>query len=254
MLILLNLPGMRILIIDSEPVVAEQLKGYISAVKKECSFLPLAASLQESLQIVTSMTPDVIFMDVDLSYNKAFNLFRKTTFQSPIIFTASNEQHLNGTVENNGITYIMKPFEPNMIEEAFQYIEKSRKLSSLPYWDNNTAQAIYKSRFLVKQGQKLIPVKTSSINHFSSEGSLVYLVTHDKRKYVIDEPLNELDTLLNPADFFRVNRKFIISKEAILSLDYYSKGQVAVRANLLETERIIVSRQQTPILKMWLSH
>lgn len=252
---------MKILIIENETVSAEQLKGCISAVKKECSFLPFAGSIREGLMIAATITPDVIFMDISLSDGRAYQHFRKTTLLTPIIFTASNDQHLAGVVENNGISYIMKPFQQNMIAEAFHYIEKCKQLSTLPFREDilytqvyPSARQLYKTRFLVKQGQKLIPVKTADINHFCSEDSLVYLVTTDKRKYVVDEPLNELELLLNPADFFRVNRKFIIAKSSILSLDYYSKGQVAVKAGLLEAERIIVSRQQTPLIKMWLSH
>ena len=247
---------MRILIIESGLGSAEKLKGSISAVKKECNFLPFASSIQESLEIVSTITPDVIFMNIDLSESKGFDLLRKTTFMSPIVFTTDDHEAATAVIHKNDVIYILNTYQQKRIEEAFYYIEKTKKLRDLPVISLAQADAperAIKNRFLFRHGQKLIPVKSAEINHFSSEGSLVHVVTRDKRRYVADESLNELDEMLNPAEFFRINRKFIIAKDSILSLDYYSKGQVAVKANLLETERLVVSRQQTPVLKMWLS-
>lgn len=251
---------MKILIIENEPIHAEQLKNYISHVKNGCSFLPLASSIRESILILSSVTPDLIFMDIELSDGSAFNIFNEIAVKSPVVFTTAYNQYMTEAFDSNGIAYLLKPIREEMVSKAFQNLEKTRNMfhatgSHSIYEEFRKLHAAkqYKSQFLVKQGQKLIPVKTTEINHFFSDDSLVYLVTTDKRKYVTDESLSELEAVLDPHDFFRVNRKFLVSKKAILSLDYHSKGQVAVNMNLMGAERIIASRQQTPLLKMWLN-
>jgi DNA-binding LytR/AlgR family response regulator len=250
---------MTILIIEREHNIAEQLKTYISAARNECSFLPHATTMQDSLPMLSASAPDVIFINIELSDPEAFSYLRKMRLMSAIVFTITNEAAIAKTIENNGFTYLLKPVQESMVKKVFQDIERN--------WNNDfllpglnfsraekSAQTThYKSGFLVKQSQRLIPVKTTEINHFATEGSLVCLVTTDKRKFVIDETLNELEQLLDPAEFFRVNRKFILARGTIRSLDYYTKGQVMVKANLLESERIAVSRQQTPFLKNWLN-
>lgn len=250
---------MTILIIERELNIAEQLKTYIREVRNECSFLPYATTMQDSLPMLSASTPDVIFINIELSDPDAFSYLRKLRLMSAIVFTITNEAAIAKTIESNGISYLLKPVQENIVKKVFQDIERNWKSDFLmqgPDFLRNEKFALkrqYKSGFLVKQSQRLIPVKTSEINHFTTEGSLVCLVTTDKRKYFIDETLNELEQLLNPQDFFRVNRKFILAKGTIRSLDYFTKGQVMVKANLLDSERIAVSRQQTPYLKHWLN-
>ncbi|HEY6502962.1 MAG TPA: LytTR family DNA-binding domain-containing protein [Chitinophagaceae bacterium] len=251
---------MKILIIENEPIHAEQLKSFISNIKDDCSFFPVVTSIRESIILLSTVTPDLIFMDIELSDGAAFDIFRETTVKSPVVFTTAYNQYMTDAFDNNGIAYLLKPIRQEMVEKAFQNLDKTRDMFQPTgrQYQYESLKALqekkpYKTQFLVKQGQKLIPVKTTGINHFFYDDSLTYLVTTDKKKFVTDETLSELETILHPDEFFRVNRKFLVSKKAILSLDYHSKGQVAVNVNLVESEKIIVSRQQTPLLKMWLN-
>lgn len=250
---------MNILIIENEPASAGQLKDIVSEVRSDCHFLPVSSSVADSVRCLEQNTPDLIFMDIELSDGSAFDIFNEVTVKSPVIFTTAFNEHITRAFDNNGMDYLLKPVNPEMVTKAFRNYERyksifgSNKSYDFNFLKKASVNTSYKSQFLVKHGQKLIPVKIADINHFSSDGNLVYLVTQDKRKYVIDENLGELEIILNPSLFFRVNRKFLVAKEAILSLDQYSPGQVSVNVHLLESEKIVVSRQQTKLLKNWLN-
>ncbi len=250
---------MKVLIIENESLSAGQLKEMITEVNPGAEFLPVVPGVKESILVLSSVIPDVIFMDIELSDGTAFDIFDEVSVQSPVVFTTAYNQYITRAFDNNGVAYLLKPIRPEMVKKAFDNLERNRQIflsqpGVRPYsgLKGILAAEPFKSRFLVKQGQKMIPVKTEDINHFASDGSIVFLVTTDKRKYVVDKTLSELETILHPADFFRVNRKYLVARDAILSLDYHTKGQVAVNARLLEGEKLVVSRQQTPVFKTWL--
>lgn len=251
---------MKIMIIENEPLPAEQLKDYISNIRKDCQILPVVSTVREASSLLNAITPDLIFMDIELSDGTAFDLFRQTKIKSPVVFTTAYHQYITNAFDNNGIAYLLKPIKQEMVKNAFQNLERNREMFYSPGGHSSkiiegmVTGKTYKSQFLVKQGQKLIPLKTSDINHFYCDGGLVCLITKDKRKFVTDETLSELEILLNPDDFFRMNRKYLVAKDAVLSLDNYSRGQVSVKINLQDADKIIVSRQQTRLLKSWLNH
>src|SRR5688572_29671842 len=101
---------MRILIIEDEYSSAEELKGCISTVRKECFFLPFAESIQESLPLISTAVPDIIFLDIDLSGSDYFDIFRKTTSTLPVVFITEGDHLINRTLEESNITCLAKPF------------------------------------------------------------------------------------------------------------------------------------------------
>lgn len=247
---------MQILIIEDDVHSVDLLKGYILRYRPSCTFLPVCDSVADSVQLLRRERPDLIFMDIELRDGHSFEIFKSVDVISPIVFTTAFDNYLAEAFETNSIGYLLKPFHPLLVEKALN--KWQRNLIAYNGWrelvySEITAPRKYKSQFLVKLGQKLIPVKTEEINHFIGEDDIVYLVTHEKKKYMIDKALAELESLLDPNHFFRVSRKYILSKTSIHSLEYYTKGQVTVKARLLEAEKIVVSRQQTPLLKEWLN-
>ncbi len=110
----------------------------------------------------------------------------------------------------------------------------------------------YKERFLVKLGRKLFPVHAEEIAYFMAKDKLVWLVTKERKKYIINFTLTDLEELLDPKRFFRLNRQYITNFDSVIELEPYFKGQVTVRITPPVDEEIIVSRNKTPDLKEWL--
>lgn len=251
---------MKVLIIEDEPASALSLKNIVARLRPDVEFLPQCSSVKESVYVLNRERPDLIFMDIELSDGISFDIFRTTPVFAPVVFTTAFDQYVLKAFDFNSIAYILKPLDSALVEKALFKWERNvytNPLAQAPpplHTLGNLVQAArYKSQFLVKQGQKLIPVKTSEVNHFVGEDDLVFLVSADRRKYLVDKSLSELEGLLDPNCFFRVNRKFLISRDAIVSLEYYTKGQVLVKSRLLETEKLVASRQQTARLKEWLN-
>lgn len=249
---------MLVLIVENEPKLATHLKELIQNAMPHATFLPGAGSVRETLLLLKSQTPDLVFMDIELADGNAFSIFRETTVKAPVIFTTGFNQYYMNAFENNGVDYLLKPISQEKVSHSIQnyHFKKDLFISSALHEIlsriSEPSQKAFRQHFLVKQGQKLIPVRSCEINHFYSERTLIYLVTRDKRKFVINESLSELELQLNPEEFFRLNRKYLVSKSSIVSLDTHVRGQVSVHVHLLEEERIIVSRQQTPVIKEWL--
>lgn len=249
---------MKILIVENEPLQAAQLQSFVRKAMPKAIFLPVAASIRETVQLLNAQEPDLIFMDIELADGNAFSIFKQIEVRSPVIFTTAFNQYFASAFENNGVDYLVKPVSQDRVTSALHHsvrLKPKHSVQELPVILEKIVEKqprSYRSYFLVRQGQKYIPIRTADINHFYSENTLVYLVTTDKRKFVMAEALSDLEYMLNPTDFFRMNRKYLLSKKSIHSLDAHTRGQVAVNANLLENERIIVSREQTPLLKEWL--
>lgn len=112
---------------------------------------------------------------------------------------------------------------------------------------------VFKQRFLVQSGEKLIPVTSSEIAYFYAEDRWTYLITRTNKKYLIEHKLKELEALMHPDKFFRVNRSYLVASHAIVSLLPYLKGQLRVRLKPAVPEEVIVSRAKTPPLKDWLN-
>ncbi len=110
----------------------------------------------------------------------------------------------------------------------------------------------YKSRFMVRLGQKIVAIPVEKIAYFFSESKLTYLVTHDQKKYPIDQTLDELTSLLDPRIFFRINRQFIITFQAIAEIHPYFKGRMKLTLSPTTAEEVIISSERTPEFKKWI--
>ncbi len=118
----------------------------------------------------------------------------------------------------------------------------------------NKPQSNFKQRFLVQSGEKLIPVSSKHVAFFYAEDRWTYLITHDNLRYLVDHTLKELEGMMHPKEYFRVNRSYLVSGNAITSLKPYLKGQLKVRLKPAVDQEVIVSRAKTPQLKHWLDH
>jgi len=116
----------------------------------------------------------------------------------------------------------------------------------------NQSQSNFKQRFLVQSGEKLIPVSSKNVAYFYAEDRWTYLITHSNHRFLVDHTLRELEAMMHPHEFFRVNRSYLVSENAIISLAPYLKGQLRVKLTPVVEEKVIVSRAKTPMLKEWL--
>ncbi len=245
---------MKILIVEDEPVNARELSQLIKAYDPVFNILAIIDTIEATVQFLKSQVPDLLFLDIELADGSAFEIFRQIEITCPVVFVTAYDEYALQAFDQNSIAYLLKPITKLKLQEAFEHFRnmKSAVIGSGEYLKMVNSLR-FKENFLVKFGNQLIPISTSQIAYFYSENTIVYVVSYDNHKYVSNHTLMELEDLLDPKVFFRVNRQYLVHQSSIVSLIPHLKGQVLVRLTHCKDDRIIVSRQRTVQLKTWLS-
>lgn len=202
--------------------------------------------------------PDLIFLDIQLSDGLSFEIFEEVEVKSPIIFTTAFDEYALQAFKLNSVDYLLKPIDDEELEAA---VEKFRK--NLPSGDKeinfeklksllNIPTSNYKKRFTIQVGQHLKLVEINEISCFYSENKGTYLHSLSNRSFLLDCSLDKLETDLDPRQFFRVNRKFIIAMKDIADILTYSNMRLEVKLKHYQGEQIIVSRERVKDFKEWL--
>lgn len=253
---------MTVFIIEDEQLGIDRLERQLKEIDASIRIVGTAESIKSSVQwLVQNDPPDLIFMDIELSDGQSFDIFHKTEVKSPIIFTTSYNEFALQAFKVNSVDYLLKPIKK---EELRKGIEKFRQLkqqfNSEPAFNINQLieelkqQQLrsFRSRFLVKQGQRLMTIAIEDIAYFFIDGRLTYLKTWDNRRYVVDYSLDDLLPMLNPDQFHRINRSFIIQVRSIEQVHTYFNGKLKLLLSPEAEKEVLVSREYASTFKEWL--
>ncbi|PHN07244.1 LytR/AlgR family response regulator transcription factor [Flavilitoribacter nigricans] len=251
---------MQILIIEDEQPAAKQLAKLIQKIRPQAQLLSALDSIESSVDFLRSGTapPDLIFMDIQLADGLSFDIFNAVEVQTPVIFTTAFDQYTLRAFKVNSIDYLLKPIDPEELSAALDKYEniyqQAPALSPaiLHQLKNALTEPDYKERFLIKVGQQLIYLRTADVRYFFSEESLVYAITNENKKHLVDFSLDQLEQVLSPRDFFRINRKIILHLEAIHRIHTYFNGRLKLDILPRQDLEAIVSRDRVPDFKQWL--
>lgn len=259
---------MKVLIIEDETPAAEKLERYLSRLDEPMEVLAILKSVESSVAWFKTNPDlvDLVFMDIQLQDGKSFEIFDSTNVNAPIIFTTAFDEFAIDAFKVNGIAYLLKPLTFDDLKEAFKKVGNLR--NSLPNQGNTkesdsdnlksllsklTGQdKIYKNRFMVKVGDHIKSIPTEDIKLFFAEGRIAYLITGEGRKFIIDYKLEELENLLDPSNFMRVNRTFILHINNIKDVIVYSNSRLKVITDQKLDKDIIISREKVPQFKNWI--
>lgn len=247
-----------VLIIEDEAANAARLQKMLLQSQEEIVIAGVLQTVRESISwLEKENSPDIIFMDIRLTDGLSFEIFNQVDIKSYVIFTTAYDEYALQAFEVNGIDYLLKPIEQKKLESSIKRIKNfmipQPDASIIEVLKNMRLQNnIYRSRFLITYKDLFITIPITDIAYFSSENKIVYLTTHSSQKYVIKQTLDELMQELNPADFFKVTRNYIVCLKAIhklsQSFDYKLKLELTPTVN----EIILVSRERGISLKNWL--
>ena len=251
---------MDILIIEDEAIAAKKIVDILQEVIPESNIAATIETIDETVQYLKTKTPDLIFLDIELADGSSFEIFDLVEIKSPIIFTTAYNQYAMQAFEVNSVDYLLKPITQESIIKALANLKKMKETFSYQLLKQSLSELQmkgetkkYKTSFLVKSGDSLIPVTQEQIAYFFASNKWVYLVTKNASEHLVNYSLNEIEGLLNPAIFFRIARNYMVKRDAITKLTPYFKGQVTVEINPKSKEQIVVSRVRTRELKQWLS-
>ncbi|MCE7060851.1 LytTR family DNA-binding domain-containing protein [Dyadobacter sp. CY343] len=253
---------MKILIIEDEYPAAERLEKLIRKLHPKIEVAAVLDSVESALKWFAKEEPvDLIFSDIQLSDGLSFQVFEEYPAHSPIIFTTSYDEYAIKAFRVKSIDYLLKPIKAPELAEAIRKYEViredfspkayARKVETL--LDSlNFSKKPYKTRFLVKNGEQLIPVNQELVAYFYTANEMSCLVANDGRQYLVDYKLEELEALVDPLSFFRLNRQFIARIDAINKIHTYFNGKLKIELRPQMPQEVIVSREKAPAFKAWL--
>lgn len=244
---------MNVLIIEDESRAANHLERLIKLVGPEMIILDKIETVRDAIIFLKKkQNISLIFSDVQLADGLSFDIFKKVKVTCPIIFTTAYDQYAIEAFKTNGIDYLLKPIEEKRLTQA---IEKAKQFSSkidIENLLNISEKRAKKSRFLVKVGDKIKSIPINEIGAFYSFEKGTYLFTKSKRSYPIDYALDELIGLLDEDNYFKINRKFIVSIEVCTQILSWSNSRLKLTIDGFEGEPIIVAREKVQEFKQWL--
>src|SRR5215213_3378391 len=250
---------MNVLIIEDEKPAFECLLTELKAVEDNVKVVAAYGSIRETVQWLShNPSPDLIFMDVQLSDGPSFNIFKACNVTCPVIFTTAYDKYLTEAFEYNSIDYILKPIDQDKLRGAMKKYKALQQhflgnYSSLFSYFNSTHEK-KRSRIIVKRGMEFQAIRTEDIVYFFAEHKLVFLVDKDNRKYMAEaNNLAELELELDNNMFYRANRKYIVNANFIRRFKPLERSKISVELTLPLDEEIIVSQENSSAFKKWIS-
>lgn len=247
---------MKILIIEDEPYAAEALISQIKKLRPGCMILATLGTIEEAVRWFQHNTePDLILSDIHLADGNSFEIFRKVQPHCPVIFTTAYDEYAIEAFTVNSIDYLLKPVKKEYLEKALSKLE-ARYMSTRTEI-NKKIQALLNQltprvqRFAVQSGTQMFSIPIENVAYFISEDGVTLLVAIDKRRYVIDYTLEQLEGKLPNERFFRLNRQVISSIESILEVHPYFKGRLLIKLNPPTPKEQVVSSQKSSAFKSW---
>jgi len=251
---------MKVIIVEDEKLSAEHLALLLQKIDNSIEVVQYFDTVKATINAFkTGLQADLLFLDIHLADGNSFEIFKEINTEIPIIFTTAFDKYAIQAFKQNSIDYLLKPISINDLKFALQKYHKLQQTVSKNLIENiaNAYQQMnkqYKSRFLVKQGQTIETIETSEIHHFETQESLSFLVTSKNKRFAIDYTLEQLEKLILPQDFFRINRKIIIHIKSIEKVSTYFNGRLIIKTNYLADDARIVSRERVNDLKKWLDN
>lgn len=240
---------MNVIIIEDEPLAVRELESVLREVAPELRVVAVLESVQEGIAWLQQQQADLVFSDIHLGDGKSFEIFEQVAVKSPVIFITAYDEYALEAFKSQGIDYILKPFDKADIRKAVDKVKE---------WvgnrENRSAET-YQQRFLVQAGNRMKSVPVEEIAYFMADGKYVLLFTEGGNSYIIDQTMGEVERRLDPALFFRLNRKFIVRFEAIREMVRYSGSRIRVVLSPLPPENVevIVSAERIREFKEWLN-
>ena len=250
---------MNIIIIEDEKPAARLLQRKVEKLGLEVN--TLLHSVEESIHWFNANThPDLIFLDIQLSDGLSFEIFETIAIKSAVIFTTAYDEYALRAFKLNSIDYLLKPIDEDDLSTAISKFQTQFQKNSISMLDFemikkmlvNPTDKNYKKRFTIKIGQQLKLINIEAVECFYSENKGTYLHTFDNRDYLLDNTLEQLETELDPKDFFRVSRKFIIALKAIKEIQLHSNSRLKVIIPTYKDDEVIVARERVNDFKDWL--
>jgi len=251
---------MNIVIIEDELQAASRLEKLLMDLVKDCEVVAKIDSVKKSVRwFESNPAPDLVMMDIQLADGISFEIFERCKVKAPVIFTTAYDEYALKAFKVNSIDYILKPVDRDELKSALQKFDSMKRHGShTPEMLQSIAHSVqmlmkkYKSRFVVKVGEHLKTVDVDKVRFFYSQDKATFCVTDENRSYILDYTLEQLEEMLDPEQFFRINRKYFVRAGAIQDIIHYSNSRLRLVLKGSADNDIIVARERVQEFRQWL--
>lgn len=250
---------MHVLIIEDEDQAARRLESVINRVDPSIHIVGRTDSVKSSVRWLRSNpAPDLIFMDIQLGDGLSFEIFDQTDVKSPVVFTTAYDEFALRAFKVNSIDYILKPVDEADVRASItklnDLISRGRSGSMM----ESIGQVVqmltrkFKERFVVKVGEHLRTIEVKDISYFFSKDKATFAAAADGRVHILDFALEQIEGMVDPQVFFRVNRKYLIRADAINDIISFSNSRLKVILKGSADDDVIVARERVQEFRAWL--
>lgn len=251
---------MKVLIVEDEPQAASRLKSLINKVDASIEVLGIVDSVKSAVKWFESNgSPQLVFMDIQLADGLSFEIFEKAQVKAPIIFATAYDEYALKAFKVNSIDYLLKPIDEENLKTALDKYKSwilNDDTQKLVLDSIGTAMQMltkkYKERFVTKVGEHLKFIDVPDVLFFLSEEKITFCKTKDGRKHILDFTMDQLESLIDPANFYRINRKYIISLSAITDMISHTNSRLKLVLKTSDDSNVIVARERVQDFKNWL--
>lgn len=252
--------NMKILIIEDEKIAADSLEKCINELEPSFEIIDKISTVRDAIKWLSNNTCDLIFLDIHLADDISFKIFDSIEVKTPIIFTTAYDQYAIQAFELNSISYLLKPINNKALAKAiYKFKELNSNIIQSPdtltriFEQLSSKETNFQKRFMVYAGSKVKTIKIEEIAYFYIIEKSTFLCTYNGKNYAIDYSLDKLEPIIDPTNFFRINRQFIIHIDAISAMHPLSNSRMKIDLNPPSHTEAIVSLHRYGNFKRWLN-
>ena len=245
---------MNILIVEDEQRAANRIERLLNDIDPNHRILAKLESVKEGIDWLKSNQADLIISDIQLADGMSFEIYETIHPNCPIIFTTAYDHYAIEAFETNGIDYLLKPVEQERLEKALNKLAAFQPKLDIGQLINLSQQTRkeYKTRFMVKVGDKIKSIPVQEITAFYSMDKGTFLHTNSHRNYVLDFTMDAVQEMMDPTIFFRISRKYLVRIDAITEVIAHSNSRLKIKINGFDGGDMIVARERVKDFKQWL--
>jgi len=253
---------MKVIIVEDEYAAANNLVSILSEIDPKIEVVAIIESVKDLYRwIKENEVPHLGFFDIQLADNNVFEIFRQTDINFPVIFTTAYSQYAINAFKVNSIDYILKPLNLESVKFGINKYKtrdnlsgnlSEEKLRNILMEFAQSDEKKYKKSFLVHYKERFIPVEANSFSYFYIDNGLVYGITLENKKYMVDYTLDEIENQLDPDYFIRANRQYIVSRKSIKEVAVYFNAKYSMKVVPPSPTKIIMSKAKSAKVRQWI--
>lgn len=252
---------MKIIIIEDELKAAKSLANLISKIKPDAKIVAQLQSVESAVNYLSeNEEPELIFMDIQLSDGVCFDIFKAVKVHCPIIFCTAYGEYAMEAIKANGIDYLLKPFSKDDLQAALEKVDNFKNFfqqHSQPDLDGLLKRVGLdegKKSFLVFKNNKYTTIQTETIAFFFIKYESATIMTLQGQEYPISQSLDQIQALLSPKQFYRLNRQYLINFSAIKEVEHYFARKLLVKLVVASPEKLLIGKEKTTAFLSWLEN